>query len=182
MTHEEFVKLASEAGRNAQGLRPLAAHVRQLYEHIRTLQIEDNSFYYIAEVIQQARQDSTDAMGFMNRVKSYYHRDREAAGDPLVIRGRGRLAQEQGTTQTTNSMRAATPTLNRPAVALEEAMVPKPMATENPDREQTVGVDGNETPAPLAQRVEQTVVRRDLGALTSALHNRPGRRRVVSGG
>jgi hypothetical protein len=82
--HDRFVALAKKAAINAQGKPSLAAHVRRLYGAIRELQQDDNSFFYIAEVIQSAREDKTDAMAFMSRVKTYYHRDRQTLGDDLV--------------------------------------------------------------------------------------------------
>lgn len=92
MTDEEFKDLAARTARNAQGLRSLAAHVRQLYVAIRTLQRDDNGFAYMAEIIQAARGDKRDAMEFVDRVKTYHHRDRSRMGDPVIERGMVRCA------------------------------------------------------------------------------------------
>tara|TARA_R100000365_G_C2740800_1_gene69511 strand:- start:502 stop:1041 length:540 start_codon:yes stop_codon:yes gene_type:complete len=179
VTHEEFVGLACQTARNAQGLRPLAAHVRQLYGVIRALQKDDNAFLYIAEVIQKARNDKSDAFDFMNRVKSYHHRDRKAVGDPCVVRG----IRRHGPALTTSPVTEGT----------VRSPIAPPSRAEGDAKAEIVGERARVGPALSEPSVIPPAAggpapsagphhRDDLGALTAALHSRPGRRRIVSGG
>ncbi|MGV8855896.1 MAG: hypothetical protein ACOH2L_14765 [Devosia sp.] len=184
MNHEQFVKLANKTARNAQGMRPLACHVRRLYRTIRALQQDDNAFCYMAEVIQKARADKTDPLEFIDRVKTYYHRDRQAFGDALVKRGLH---------QRTNGSRASAITAETSEDAERNALNPSTkeagvaVASDtalvvNTSREPNVSIIGEGPRAAGAFGHEEHDVRRDRGALTAALHHRPGRRRVISGG
>ena len=179
MTHEEFVDLAGQTARNAQGLRPLAGHVRQLYGVIRALQHDDNALLYIAEVIQKARNDKSDAFDFMNRVKSYHHRDRKAVGDPCVVRGIRRHTPAPTTSPVTEG--TVSPTITTPSRAEGEviAEIVGERAEVGPalsDPSVTSLAAGGPTPSAVPRNGD------DLGALTAALHSRPGRRRIVSSG
>lgn len=176
MNHERFVQLARETAFNDRGsLRRLAPHVRRLYAAIREVQEDENAFAYIAEVIQEARGDKTDAEAFMHRIKTYYHRDRKALGDDLVVRGYRRLLELRTKTK-----------------AAPGARLP---STTNELKEEAIsssrhGAGELEHSAPLARSHHanaasatrgQTVVPEDRRSLTAAL-NRRGHRRNAPGG
>lgn len=172
MKHKRFVKLAKEKARNQRGgKRTLAAHVRQLYSAIRELQEDDNAFAYIAEIIQDARADKTDEEAFMHRVKTYYHRDRKALNDPLVVRGPRRAMELARTNE------VAAP-VDRSAGGIPNS----PVMAEEPG--------GHQDAHPVMTRLEESkagiVLQRrnvsssdDRSSLTAALR-RPGHRRVAT--
>lgn len=173
VTHDDFVKMAEEAAKNAQGLRPLANHVRQLHQAIRQLQVEDNSFFYIAEVIQQGRGDKTDAIDFMQRVKTYYHRDRKRAGYPLVNRGMALGSPELAAKRSGNMTTPA----NGSASAARD--IDKTISSHSRPNDQ---VSSGDFPSIAPNEQAKDDVAADMRALTTAVNNRHGRRRTVSGG
>ena len=171
---EEFIELARRTAGNAQGLRPLARHVRKLYDAIRALQEDDNSFFYVADIIREARRDQTDPIEFMIRVKTYHHRDRTAKGDPLISRGMARrteVVRESGVTGEVAGSFAAPP--KSPVVAPEPGPPPVSRAADGEAA----------TRAEFLPPADGKNEARDYRpGLTAALHSRPGRRRTVPGG
>ncbi|WP_127143892.1 hypothetical protein [Pelagibacterium montanilacus] len=200
MTHDEFVARAQETARNAQGLRPLAGHVRRLYRDIRALQGDDNAFYYISEVIHAARGGDRDLSQTTERVKTYFHRYRKALGDPVVARGLDggtrvrRAALDQRSTGTAPGS-PSSPTRSvwapddphaphqsdgvedRTDLRLEQAApgVPESPLAHDPA--------SSGLPSPPKRAVpERTAPEHSDMAALAACYRRPGRRRLISGG
>lgn len=183
MTHEEFVMRAEQTARTAQGLRRLAAHVRRLYTAIRALQEDDNGFLYIGEVIQRARDDKTDTLAFATRVKTYYHRDRVALGDPLIPRGMpGRIA---------SASQIGAPLTSAPSSGHAGPADPLAYPMPHPGHETIAyrfpGLDAGTNaarpgPVQVQSQTGQNGPKADGAAQTAALHARQRGRRVVPGG
>lgn len=180
VTHEEFQERARATARNAGGLRPLAAHIRRLYPLIRTLQSEDNSFYYIAEVVQMARGDKTDATQFMTRVKTYHHRDRVAAGDPLVHRGMPAasiVALEQS-----DATQATSPTARRTiAMPFSDSVEGRQSLsrTQPSELDNSARTGERAPPSVSANNPSRTLTPPEHRSFAEALYARPGRRRLA---
>lgn len=180
MTHEEFQEHARATARNAGGLRPLAAHIRRLYPLIRTLQSEDNSFYYIAEVVQMARGDKTDATQFMTRIKTYHHRDRVAAGDPLVHRGMP--ASSIAAREERDATQAPPPTERRtismPSGDSMEGM--ESLSRTGPSEPDNSARPGQRVPSSApTNHPARSLTPPEHRSFAEALYARPGRRRLA---
>ncbi|KQN73479.1 hypothetical protein [Devosia sp. Leaf64] len=177
MTHEEFEKLAKATCRNAGGLVTLIDHVLRLYPALRKLQIEDNSFYYMAEVIKKARGDKTELENFKDRIKTYYHRLRREKGDPLIKRGTELSATRQIGEDAARPFDHQSDNVSG-AVALSASPAPEPSGSKEPNIANAHASLEQGQPNTLALVKQPPDPPRQM-SLTEALHSRTGRRRLA---
>jgi hypothetical protein len=181
LKHERFVELAKERAYNERGaLRPLAAHVRRLYGAIRTLQEDDNSFWYIADIIQQARGDQIDPEDFMARVKTYYHRDRKALCDVPVTRGSRRLV-ELRSKENSAADRPEPPAVRMLPEVEKDGSAPKTVERSDEAKARGAGDKSQRSAVEKDNQDEEARSSNDLSGLTLALRRR-GHRRIAPGG
>ncbi|ODT72420.1 MAG: hypothetical protein ABS75_04785 [Pelagibacterium sp. SCN 63-23] len=189
MDNDQFVALAVAAALNAQGKCRLAAHVRRLYGAIRKLQQEDNSFFYIAGVIQSARNDKTDPTEFMTRIKTYYHRHRKSVGDPLVKPAKGvvtNVAGRYGPSEDESkiggkkvvpetSAQSSEGTFAEHTLGLNDHLTLQSLSGVEDTDAGALEADPNET----SIKAQRSAQKAELVELHRALYRRPGRRKVV---
>lgn len=126
ITDEHFRERAAAERANAAGTRPLAHHVRALYEEIRALRADGVGYKYVAAVLIDVReQASCDPIDVTEKIRVYHHRDRKTLGDTIpTLRPAGRaptplatIGQTTKVLDTPSSPAASMPTRSSDAPA-----------------------------------------------------------------
>ena len=179
MDHETFAKSAAATARNAQGIRPLAGQVRLLYDDIRKLQADDNSYFYIAEIIAASRGGVSDIDGLVGCIRVYHHRDRKVRGDKPIKRGsatQGRLDLPPPAPSPRQDSAIPAPAI----LSQDRPFAPEILNTGANDGDPSIPIRLPETKA--AAPSPQLGNDEDRAALTHALRQRGGRRIVADAG